>query len=185
MTLVHDLIKMKYVDEGFLPDYPYHLISDEEMVKGFLNLEGKYDFFRTTYPLPDEEFKPEYDKLLDVISKELSLYLMSTKDGGTIHMIPDWIYSYMLGTVIGPYSPQKDKHDLFVLLGTDNIDDEFLPNCYRECYRVSEKWLQKYSYRELTPVMRCPTIFGEAHVIKYLRLQQADIIRGGGANAVS
>lgn len=36
MTFIHDIIKIKYIREGYLPDYPPHLISDEEMCDAFL-----------------------------------------------------------------------------------------------------------------------------------------------------
>lgn len=42
MSLVHDLIKIKYVREGYLPNYPYHLISDSEMCDAFINNELNY-----------------------------------------------------------------------------------------------------------------------------------------------
>ena len=38
MSFVHDVIKIKYAREGYLPDLPYHLISDEEMCDAFINL---------------------------------------------------------------------------------------------------------------------------------------------------
>ena len=35
--LVHDLIKIKLVRAGYLPNYPYHLISDKEMCEAFIS----------------------------------------------------------------------------------------------------------------------------------------------------
>lgn len=185
MKIIHDLIKMKYVEEGFIRDLPYHLISDEEMAEAFLSMEGNEDYFHTFYPLPDESMAQEYDKLVAAILNEIQLYLMSKHDGGEIHVIPDWVYSYMFGNVIGPMSDIHDKHDLFVLLGTDNLEDEFNMKCYRECYRASLKWIGRYMYRDLTAIVRPPTMFGEPHVIKYLRLREANALSGGEVNAVS
>ena len=34
---IHDLIKIKYIREGYLPNYPYHMISDEEVFNAFIN----------------------------------------------------------------------------------------------------------------------------------------------------
>lgn len=40
MSYIHDIIKILYVREGYLPNYPYHLISDGEMAYAFLRYEG-------------------------------------------------------------------------------------------------------------------------------------------------
>ena len=37
---VHDIIKINYTRQGYLPYYPYHLISDEEMFEGFMSYEN-------------------------------------------------------------------------------------------------------------------------------------------------
>jgi hypothetical protein len=62
MSLIHDIIKIKYTRLGYLPNYPYHLISDAEMFDAFINLSGTDDssgssdyverFFTDYYPNP-------------------------------------------------------------------------------------------------------------------------------------
>lgn len=37
MSFIHDLIKIKFVREGYLPNYPPHLLSDEEMCDAFID----------------------------------------------------------------------------------------------------------------------------------------------------
>lgn len=86
-------------------------------------------------------------------------------------LIPDWIYSYMLGIVVGPNSNIKDRHDLLVLLGTDNIDDEIDAVSVVKCYNTSKAWLNSISSGRKD----CPTIFGEPHVIKALRLNNLNM----------
>lgn len=41
MSYIHDIIKIKYVREGWLPNWPYHLISDQEMCDAFLTKTDK------------------------------------------------------------------------------------------------------------------------------------------------
>ena len=77
MTFIHNNIKIKYVNLGYLPNWPYHLISDEEMFDAFMSnvvidksecrydetsksyvgskLESGQGFFFDNYPLLDEE----------------------------------------------------------------------------------------------------------------------------------
>lgn len=168
-----DIAKIRYIRYGFLPDVPYHLVSNEEMINAFLNDSGD-DYFHTMYPLIDSQLEFEYNALVDGIKAELNNYLKSSGE----YNIPDWVYSYMLGATVGPISDQLDRHDLFALLGTDNIDDEFNLECGSECYRVSTTWLNKYAYSDDSAKIRPATIFGEPHVIKYLRLREADALRG-------
>ncbi len=39
--LTHDIIKIQYSREGYLPDYPYHMISDREMFNAFICIDYK------------------------------------------------------------------------------------------------------------------------------------------------
>ena len=63
MSLLHDIIKIKYTRLGYLPNYPYHLISDEEMFNAFIDLDSESAsgsgspsteayFFEDYYPNP-------------------------------------------------------------------------------------------------------------------------------------
>ena len=49
MSLIHDAIKIKYIELGYLPDTPYHLISDAEMCDAFLHRDTEgYSVFDKT-----------------------------------------------------------------------------------------------------------------------------------------
>jgi hypothetical protein len=74
----------------------------------------------------------------------------------------------MMGAVIGPKSQVDDRHDLFVLLHLDNIEDEFNDKIYSAIYKVSEMWTFKLNSAERK--VRPPTMFGEPHVLKSLNL---------------
>ena len=38
--LVHDVIKIRLVEDGYLPNYPYHMMSDREMIAAFMGTDG-------------------------------------------------------------------------------------------------------------------------------------------------
>ena len=78
----------------------------------------------------------------------------------------------MLGSVISVNSDKLDIHDMLVLMGIDNIDDEFLPEAQKECLRYSKEWVNRSNDRP-------PTIFGEPHVIKSLRLMDSGVSSKG------
>lgn len=154
--------------EGYLPDYPYHLISDDEMFDAFFYNDTNY--FNINYPCPNVEFREKYQNLKTWINYHISKY-KQTQNKIKIsdrYVLPDWVYSYMLGTVVGPQSPIDDRHDLFVLLNLDNIEDEFNDAIYKEIYKISEMWTFKLKSEERK--FRPPTMFGEPHVIKSLNL---------------
>ena len=44
-SYIYNLIKIKYIREGYLPDLPYHLISDNEMYDAFLSYNEEQDTF--------------------------------------------------------------------------------------------------------------------------------------------
>lgn len=170
MSLVHDLIKIKYVREGYLPNYPYHLISDDEMCDAFINNELNY--FDANYPCLDESIQSEYDELKLCIKYHIDNFKQSLQSAE----LPDWIYSYMLGQVISINSDTLDKHDLLVSLSLDNIDDIFTPSASKSCLKISKEWVKR-----LNPIKRDhrpPTMFGEPHVIKSIRMNNTDVIGG-------
>lgn len=197
MSLVHDIIKIKYTRLGYLPNYPYHLISDEEMFNAFIDLSdsgesGSNDdtterYFTDYYPNPflDEDIiytdtsgnnislRSEYIRLKRYIITTINNYLshLGTPEQDE-YTIPDWIYSYMLGEVIYnvPGNPDdfeyKDMLDLLTLLKCTNIENEMTPEICKMCYEKSTKYIST-----LTTGVRPPTVFGEPHVIKQLRLE--------------
>ena len=167
--LIHDILKIKYSDEGYLPYYPYHLISDEEMVDAFIFNES--NFFDDRYPMPCDSLKDEYEELRGHIASEAEAFKTGKSDE-----IPDWVFSYMLGVVVCDQSSQKDVHDLLVLMNMDNVYDEFSDKVYMSLYKISKSALGAASAKRRNADSavkdRPPTMFGEPHVIKYLRLHE-------------
>lgn len=166
MRHIHNIIKIMYVNIGFLPNTPYHLISDDEMFDAFLREDG---FFATYYYCPGEEFQEAYDKLLGCIKSCIHKY---QEDGTTI---PDWIYSYM---IMRPITYDSAEEDIAYICDMANIETPqllavFTPEVAATCYEVSKKWLQKLPSKHNN---RPPTMFGETHVTKSLRLTDANIL---------
>lgn len=197
--LVHDILKIKYVNLGYIKkNYPYHLISDEEMFNAFIDL-GNEDFNNKTTlidpnvrffdmyyqnPFAEEDviykkinskgevveeisLSGEYTKLKNYIIACINDYLAnySTAEENK-HLIPDWIYTYMLGEVIYQQSDYLDIEDILKLLDCSNIDNLFTQEACIKCYAISSSYIST-----LTTGIRPPTIFGEPHVIKNLRME--------------
>jgi len=197
MSLIHDIIKIKYTRLGYLPNYPYHLISDAEMFDAFINLSGTDDssgssdyverFFTDYYPNPFYEediiyvgpsgkqisLSGEYNRLKQYIITTINDYLshLGTSDQDN-YTIPEWIYTYMLGEVIYNRPGNSDSFeyldmlDLLTLFDSNNISNEMTPQICKLCYEQSTKYIST-----LTTGIRPPTVFGEPHVIKQLRLE--------------
>ena len=193
--LVHDIIKIKYVNLGYIKkNYPYHLISDEEMFNAFIDLNNGFTstlidpdvrFFDMYYPNPFNEgdvykktnaagevvevidIYAEYGRLKDYIVSCINDYLQyyGTSDEDA-HKVPDWVYNYMLGEVVYNQSEYLDIQDTLALLGCSNIDNEFTKAACAACYGTSLKYIST-----LKTGLRPPTVFGEPHVIKQLRLE--------------
>ena len=152
---------------GFLPNYPYHLISDKEMFDAFMRNNG---FFATYYPCPDPEFQLAYNGLRDCIVTNITKF-----QAGEETELPDWIYSYMIMNPVTFNSPEEDIAYICDLANIDRPDilAVFTPQVASICYEISKKWLLK---QPSTTDKRPPTMFGEAHVIKSLRLMQANVL---------
>ena len=174
---LHNVIKMNYVREGYLPNYPYHMISDAEMFDAFLHYtEAAGDstssltgYFVDRYPCNYSSLSAEYSDLVSALRYHIDKYLEEGE-----YQIPNWVYSYMIGEVVGPSSSSIDKHDLLCLMNLDNIDDVLTKQACESCLEISKKWISK-----LPPAKsenRPPTIFGEPHVIKSLRLKSVNIL---------
>ena len=198
--LIHDILKIKYVDLGYIKkNYPYHLISDEEMFNAFIDLGNtKFNettsiidptvrFFDNYYPNPfvfgdyyvktktnpdgsETEIRvslpEEYDNLkqaiIDSINDYLKYYGTAEEDD---HKVPNWVYTYMLGEVVYQESDYLDIEDTLALLGCSNIDNLFTKEACVACYATSVNYVAS-----LTTGIRPPTVFGEPHVIKKLRM---------------
>lgn len=201
---IHDIIKIKFTREGYLPDYPYHLISDEEMCDAFLKLPDDIQeyitpdffgitldqtkttvdwyqsylndttsvaYFKDNYPLIDESINDYYKNLLNRIFYELQQFKNDVNDD---RILPNWIYSYMLGVCIGPTSDKLDIHDMISAMGVDNLEDDYTVDCAIECLKISYAWLKKIIVSQ-GDVVRPPTMFGEPHVLKAIRLDQESL----------
>ena len=193
--LIHDILKIKYVDLGYLKkNYPYHLISDEEMFNAFIDLgtgftsslvDPKVRFFDAYYPNPFNEddyydrknakgdviehinLFNEYKKLKQYIIDSINTYLKyygTSEESG--HPVPNWVYTYMLGEVVYNQSDYLDIQDTLTLLNCSNIDNEFTKQACYTCYGTSLNYVST-----LTTGIRPPTVFGEPHVIKNLRME--------------
>ena len=197
--LIHDIIKIKYVTLGYIKkNYPYHLISDEEMFNAFIDLgntefndrttmiDPSVRFFDDYYPNPFAEndviyekknsdgevvdrisLSGEYDRLKQSIKDYINDYLtyVHTLEEDS-HLVPDWVYTYMLGEVVYQQSEYLDIQDTLALLGCSNLDNEFTQSACVACYATSLKYIST-----LTSGLRPPTVFGEPHVIKVLRME--------------
>lgn len=199
MSLIHDIIKIKYIYLGYLPNYPYHMISDREMFNAFIDLSSNDDssdssddnyaqsanattphFFEDYYSNPfsaDDFYNPSpnsgdtnlvslseaYYKLRTYIIDTINKYISDPET----NTIPNWIYTYMLGEVVYTKSEYLDIYDTLALLGCNNIDNEFTVAACTQCYATSLKYIST-----LTSGIRPPTVFGEPHVIKQLRLME-------------
>ena len=170
MNLIHDDIKIDMWRQGFLPDYPYHLISEEEMLNAFINAD--LSFFQYYYACPTNELQSEYDTLVEEIRYHVQQYI-DTKDNSSPYEIPTWVYSYMMRSAISETSSVADKHDMFVLMNLDNIDDTYTPEIAKSCYEISKKWISRLPASQRAH--RPPTMFGEPHVIKSLRLSSMNL----------
>lgn len=181
MSFTKDLVKIHLINEGYLPNYPYHLISDEEMCDAFINEDEGYFF--DEYPLlsDKEETSNAYKDLVNVIKYFIAELKLSKQDS---YELPNWIYSYMLGRVISVNSDILDIHDLIYPLGVDNIEDIFDARCEDRCLEISKlqvSVMETYKLKDSSgnyilgadgdPLTnRPPTIFGEPHIIKYIRV---------------
>ena len=177
MSLIHDTIKINLIREGYLPNYPYHMISDAEMCDAFMSDDNSGYFF-DYYPLIDDSLKGPYDDIV----KAIRYYLAECKDPNVDeYQFPDWVYSYMLGSVISINSDPYDIQDLADLLNISIDYGDFSVLLATNCYRISREWLKKMSYTSSQASsdddidLRPPTMFGEPHVIKYLRLLQVRV----------
>lgn len=182
---IHDIIKREYVRQGYLPNYPYHLISDKEMFDAFLtfkmdtsNIEHEKlivssdCYFGNYYKCNVDSLSYEYKELVLAIQYHIDKYLDSLNSYDVIYL-PNWVYSYMVGSVICEKSNQLDRHDMLMMLNLDNIEDEITDEVMISCLNVSKNWLKKFSADKLKH--RPPTMFGEPHVLKSLRISQSNI----------
>lgn len=167
--LIDIIIKIRYTRAGYLPNHPYHLISNAEMCDAFMTDNGTGYFF-DTYPLVSTELTGQYNLLVDALQYHISQLKADTSN---TYQMPQWVYSYMLGAVISSTSDTYDIHDLIELLHISNTDDTFTEEVEQKCYQISVSWLKRIPNSNI--LHRPPTMFGEPHVIKALRLANVQI----------
>lgn len=138
--LSKDLVKIKLVNMGYVPNYPYHLISDTEMCLGFLNCKAGSGYFFDAYP---SDINPNLEYGYSQLLLSIQYYLCLIMYGAGKYEIPDWVYSYMLGATIGVQSDPRDIHDLIYPLGVDNVDDIFDAKAAKACWDTSLRWIQR------------------------------------------
>lgn len=178
--LVDDVIKIRYSKAGYLPNYPPTLISDSEMFDAFLpyHLDDSWEaflsgcksgdivsYFWDNYPLMSDSLESYYKDLVQAIAYHIDKVV---QDNLEVYRVPDWVYSYMLGATLSVNSDKLDIHDLLVFLNVDNLDDIFTVAACKGCLSISTQWISKLDPNSLDH--RPPTIFGEPHVLKYVRL---------------
>ena len=165
--ILHDIIKIKYSREGYLPNYPYHLTSDREMIEAFTKENGYFD---VNYPCITEELREQYDTLKAFIFDHLNKYL----SGEVIEILP-WVYGYMMGEVISINSKSEDitmLYNYFNMSIEANMDLAFNEEVATNCYSISDTYIKKLTGKNIRPAC----MFGEPHVIKSLRLNQVTIV---------
>lgn len=148
-----------------------------------------YRFFTDNYSVDfaeGTELQTAYEELVSSIKYIIRLYLsrdtielQNISDRDKI-IIPDWVYAYMLKTVICNTSDELDRHGYLVLMGMDNIEDIMTGQVYEKAYSISKKYSEHYMYvlnedKTLSLVQAPPTMFGDAEVIKILRIQQESL----------
>ena len=170
MDLLHDDIKINLRRLGYLPNYPYHLISEEEMVSAFI--KSDVNFFSYFYACPWPSLQEDYQMLKDAIILHLDRYLQSI-GSSQLYTIPNWVYSYMMSAAVSQHSDVLDRHDMFVLMNMDNIDDEYTESIAVGCLNLSKLWIARLP--DSQRLDRPPTMFGEPHVIKLLRLSSISL----------
>ena len=171
---LHDIIKIRYVREGYLPNHPYHMISDDDMFNAFMP-ETADGFFSYYYPQPDNAtLQGRYETLVNSIK-----YHIAMKKAAPDYTLPAFVYTYMLGAAVGIHSGDKYIHDIITPLGAGNLDDEYTEQAMFAVYAESKYYLDRVQtdktveYNGDTVHLRPPTIYGEPHVVKSIRQRQS------------
>lgn len=184
MKFIHDIIKIEYIKQGYLPDYPYHLTSDEEMFDAFIPPDDDYaGYFGYMYPRPPATYISSANELghkYDVLLASIKYHIAQKKAAPDTYELPAFVYTYMLGAAVGVRSSLYDIHDIITPLGVGNMDDEYTDVAMVAVYNESKAYLDSVQasstveYEGSTIDLRPPTIFGEPHVIKSTRQRQSN-----------
>ena len=71
--------------------------------------------------------------------------------------------------ILKKFNENKKNLKDFDVFCFDNLDDVFTRQVARRCYHISKDWLKKLPASQKEH--RSPTMFGELHVLKSLRLE--------------
>lgn len=165
----------KYVDSAGV----VHTRTDDERWELYLN-DASPSVFKDNYSVqsivgfssaePDVQsvLTSAYRVLVEGLVHQLDTYKASVDDN---KVLPNWVYSYMLCSTLTYTSPTLELHDLQSLMNTQKHSDVFDTVTALNCYECSKVWVSRHAQRGA----RCPTIFGEPHVLKYLRLKSAAV----------
>lgn len=170
--ILFDTIKIKYIQTGYLPDWPYHLISDSEMLDAFI--VNSSNFFDDNYSISTTD--ESLQELHNTLKADILYFVNEAKAQNNLSVLPSWVVSYMLGAVVSETSDLKDIDDLIALsnLKEDVPAGQFNDILYRSNAKISREWIAKLpsAKKEHRPI----SIFGEPHVIKSLRLAKVDVL---------
>jgi hypothetical protein len=196
--LIHDIIKIKYVKLGYIKrNYPYHLISDEEMFNAFIDLGNSYfnkkstlidedvRFFDDYYPNPFSEddiyqkknakgevvdeikLADEYTKLKDYIVKTINDYLAHRKSEDAGKY---QIPDWLYTYMLGEVVYQKSDY-LDIEDTLELLKCSNLDNIFTKEACIACYVVSMGYISTSTLDVRPLTMFGEPHVIKQLRLE--------------
>lgn len=171
--LIVDTLKIKYIQSGYLPNWPYHLISDLELINAFIVNQSNY--FDDNYKIDtkDEEIIDAYDEL----KANIMYHVNSCLEESSLSLLPEWVFSYMIGSVVCSTSELKEIDDLIALSNLESVvpSGVFNDYLYKSNISISSDWLSKLP--EEKRYHRSPSVFGEPHVIKSLRLSRVDVLK--------
>lgn len=128
----------------------------------------------TVDPTPEQEKRADLNGDGKVNTKDINAFkqLFYSRSYENHHLndvvINDWIYSFMLGIPISDSSDIRDKHNFLTLIDMDNIYDTFDEATAKKCNEISTKYLKDHHITD-----RTPSVFGEPHVVKAARLEDA------------
>lgn len=173
--LIEDIAKVKYADEGYMPNFPPHLLSREELCDAFILSDASY--FNMNYKCLADDLEEPYALLRASIEYHVKGYLDKVNPVD----LPMWVWSYVLGEAVCNASDELDRHSMLTALNCDNTADVIDGEVQRYCYDISKAWCQRLPKQEREVVidgqvklLRPPTMFGEPHVLKVLRISPSE-----------
>ena len=168
---LHNIIKNELSELGYLPNLPYHLISDSEMFDAFIKKPESQirdpDMAEEVGQYTLRKAVDNYDNLVGVAVASgcmfYDYYPFIDGSTGTLvyrnlvnsilrciyaykefgHEIPDWVYAYMLRAVIGPKSSYDDICSLQSMLGL-TVTGEFSIETAKSCLLISSETTKLY-----------------------------------------